>query len=399
MINPVFTKQVARVGLLSIAMASCTHESADGRVERTLVNGVVEVNNRARLGAAATLQLDDLVLRDVGGLKEREDDEFNHNNGYLSGVVLSDGGFAVIDWTRVRVFDSAGVQRAVIGREGEGPGEFAGIESICRAADDTLIVIDQRRVSVLDSRGGIVRQTMRQDFRLTGDGCFDDGSLLSHDFAASGNNDVQNRAVVRQSDDGHLLDSLGVFPRYAFRGVAQYIRLHPHGEHVYVSDPRTNEVRRYKKDGTLDQIVRMADKARRIDERSAVRWLGGPAAAMGSPNASDVRNQSEAQMWPFYRNIKIDGTGRLWVRDFPANDTAPDRWTIYDTLGVFAGSLDIPRGPPRKINNPPPGAPPFMQGSTPELIDAYGDVVILLERDADGAAHFLSRKVRPRVFE
>ncbi len=376
-------------------VASCGGESAGGRFTRYTVNGVAMIENPARLGAPATFTLGDSAVRDIGGLAEREEDEFNHKNGFLTGVTLANGGLAVIDWTRVRLFDSAGTQIAVAGRDGRGPGEFSGLTQICRLPGDTLLVFDMsRRLTVLSPQGAVVRQSVVTELALTGDGCFDDGTVVTQTFDKGVTAAVRETRAVRRRDDGSIVDTIGVFPALSFSGAGQYMRLHPHGRFLYVSDPRRNEVRRFRLDGTLDQVVRMADKARAIEAQAAQRWLGGPVAAAGSPDAGGDAGPSGDLTWPFYRGIKIDGTGRLWVRDFPADDTAPDRWTVYDSAGVFVGSLDVPRSPPRAVPNPPPGAPPMMPGFAPELVDAFGDFVILLERDADGAAHFRTRRIR-----
>jgi len=381
--------------LVSLAAAGCGGESAGGRFTRYTVNGVSMIENPPRLGVPASFRLGDSVVRDVGGLKERSEDEFNHRNGFLTGVRLSTGGLAVIDWTRVRLFDSTGVQTSVVGRQGRGPGEFIGLIQICRLAGDSLLVLDQsRRLTVISPQGAIVRQSTIADLMLTGAGCFGDGTVVTQAFDVATARQLRETYAVRRRDDGTVVDTIGVFPALAFAGIGQYMRLHPHGQFLYVSDPRKNEVRRFRLDGTLDQVVRMGDKARPIDTESAQRWLGGPVAAAGSGAPDEGMPKPEEQTWPFYRNLLIDGTGRLWVRDFPADDAAPDRWTVYDTTGVLVGAVDIPRSAPRAVPNPPPGAPSTRPGFAPELVDAFGDFVILLERDADDAAHFITRRFR-----
>ncbi len=386
---------VAGLMVACVAVAGCGGESAGGRFKRYTVNGVAMIENPARLGTPAALQLGDSVVRDIGGLTERAEDEFNHRNGFLTGVSLANGGLAVIDWTRVRFFDSTGAQTGVVGREGRGPGEFSGLTQICRLPGDTVLVFDQtRRLTVISPQAEIVRQSNVSELSFTGDGCFDDGSVVTQAFEKSTTAAVRETHALRRRDDGSVVDTIGVFPAMSFSGVGQYMRLHPHGRFLYVSDPRKNEVRRFRLDGTLDQVVRMGDKARPIDGDNAQRWLGGPVAAAGSGTATPEPAQSDEPTWPFYRGIKIDGTGRLWVRDFPEDDNAPDRWTVYDSAGVFVGSLDVPRGPRRTIPNPPSGAPATIPGFAPEFVDAFGDFVILLERDADGAAHFVTRRIR-----
>ncbi len=365
-------------------------------VGRSKVNGVTIVNNPALRGAAPTLTLSDSVVRDIGGLKENAADEFNHNNGYLSGVALADGVLGVIDQFRVHLFDSTGRRVAVVGRAGLGPNEFAGLERICRMRGDTMIVFDQRRVSVVSAQGEIVRQSTIADLNLPATGCFDDGTIVTQSFSARPSDTERLSYAVRRRTDGSVVDTLGAFPLLEYRGVAQYIMLHAHGQFLYVSDPRQSDIRRYRQDGSSDQIVRLADEPRPMDANSAQQWLSGGAPMAAADNGgTGFANGTNKVMWPFYRALKIDGTGRLWVRSFPDDDTAPDRWTVYDTSGALSGRLDIPRSPPRVIANPRAGAPATFPGQAPELIDAFGDYVILLEKDSEGAMHFVTRRMLP----
>lgn len=375
---------------------ACGGELARGRFKRYTVNGVTMIENPARSDAPVTLRLSDSVWRDIGGVQEVADNEFNHRNGFLTGVALKNGGFAVIDWMRVRLFDSSGTQTAVVGREGRGPGEFFGLTWICAMAGDTVLVYDQtRRVSVIAPTGVVARQYVTPDASVPSRGCFDDGSFVTQDFTRTVADDVPSVAAERRSaNDGSIVDTVGILPMQRFRGVSQYVGLRVQGRFVYVSDPRKNEVRRFRIDGALDQVLRMADKSRPIAKEDAQRVLGGPVAAAGSASKSAASPSVTDETWPFYQSILVDRDGRLWVQDFPLNDDAPDRWAAYDTTGAPLGTLHVPRAPRRTIANPNTGAPLSVPGFAPDLVDAFGDFVILLERDEDGAAHFRTRKVR-----
>ena len=68
-----------------------------------------------------------------------------HDFGHIiSGVLLPDGSAAVLDLAlnELTIIDPAGHVRAVIGREGEGPGEFKSPITVTRKAGDTLVVED-----------------------------------------------------------------------------------------------------------------------------------------------------------------------------------------------------------------------------------------------------------------
>lgn len=392
---PTHTSRRRARALLAVSLVLACGE----RAPRTITeNGVPVVVQPARYGSAATLVLEDSVARDIGGLQERSEDEFDHGNGFLSGLSRTDGGLAVIDQHRVRFFGGSGAQIAVVGRQGRGPGEFLGLVGLCRVADDRVVVFDQaRRVTVIAASGAIERQATLPELAFASDGCFDDGSFLVQTFKRSASAEVQEMPAVHLRADGSIVDSIGSFPMGGFRGVSQYVRLHVRGRYLYVSDPRTSEVRRYTADGALDRVLRTDDEPRRMSADEVRYWLGGPVAAAQPGTNTERRGPDAAEVtWPFYRDLHIDASGRVWVRDFPESDEAPDRYAIYDSTFAFVGRLDLPRGPRRAITNPPPGAPPTAPGSAPDLVDALGDDVVLLQRDADGAAHFVTRRQRHR---
>ncbi|MBP6572524.1 MAG: hypothetical protein KA226_13960, partial [Gemmatimonadales bacterium] len=107
----------------------------------------------------------------------------------FAGVALSDGGFAFFDPVRAGVWivDSVGTLRRVIGRRGEGPGEFEEVESgVARGVDDTLAVTDRStaRVTILHPTGGVVRQAPI-DVSHSGNGYALNGGLPDGSWVAS----------------------------------------------------------------------------------------------------------------------------------------------------------------------------------------------------------------------
>jgi hypothetical protein len=360
------------------------------------------VENPPRANAPIVFRLSDSVLADVGGRKEYIEDEFNHRNGFLTGTSLSSGGIAVIDWTKLRIFDIDGKQVAVNGKEGNGPGQFLGMMRICRTLGDTLIVFDGnlRRVTIFASNGFMVRQFPTPLDGFMNDGCFNDGTFAAQTVLPPLGDSVPVTAAVRMDLFGKVFDTVGVFPSISFRGVSQYVNVVVRGQSVYVSDPRKNEVRKFDAQGRLQHIVRMADAARPMTPKEAEQWLGGPQPARsGDSTTATTTTANNKATWPFYRGILVDGDARLWVRDFPATDSAPDRWTAYDSTGVLIGALEIPRVfTPRTADSangrPTTGGYSATAGFAATFIDAKGDYIVLLERDAEGAVHFRTRTMR-----
>lgn len=81
----------------------------------------------------------------------------NHNFGYVgSGVILPDGSAAVLDLMEYRlvILDPEGQVRHVLGRRGEGPGEFKYPLTVTRKGADTLVVEDDGNGRFTYFRGG-----------------------------------------------------------------------------------------------------------------------------------------------------------------------------------------------------------------------------------------------------
>lgn len=376
------------------ALLSCERSTTVSR--RTVEGGVAVVSNPARLTAPLTLRLSDSALLKVGGLRDNADDEFDHLNGYLTGVLLSDGGLAVADWTRVRIFDARGEQTAVVGTEGSGPGEFRGLTQLCALRGDTILAFDMtlRRLSVISAQGTLVRQVVPLKLLDPNPGCSAEGVWTTQRFSRASREAPDKSPVVLFNALGVELETITALPSYDSRSVGQFISVITNGQSLFVSDPRVNEVRRYTRNGTIDRIIRMADGPRPMSERDAAFWLGGPQAARGSGGLSNSAPGTGQTTWPFYRGIQFDADQRLWVRDFPRDQQAPERWTVYDTTGVVIGSLELPRSAPREIENPRTRVMQRIPGLVPKFVDASGDVLVLLERDSDGSAWFVTRRFR-----
>src|SRR3990172_4096726 len=127
-----------RTALLLLALTVIT-PPAHAQAPRTRDSaGIHIVDNLARAEASITFRLSDKPTFDVGGLKDNLDDELS-THGALTAIRLSDGRYVVADETRLRFFDAAGKQERVVGRLGEGPGEFQYVRILCRTRADTIL--------------------------------------------------------------------------------------------------------------------------------------------------------------------------------------------------------------------------------------------------------------------
>lgn len=112
---------------LSLSQTVVTRVSLQVAVQSPTVRdsaGVRIIDNAARMDAPIRFALGARAVFEVGGLEKSEATEFNHMAGFLNGVRLYDGRFAVIDMNRIHYFDSRPRRIRIVGRNGSGPAEF-----------------------------------------------------------------------------------------------------------------------------------------------------------------------------------------------------------------------------------------------------------------------------------
>ena len=116
-----------RSSCLAACLAAITALTANAGAQQLGVrdsSGVRIVEKAARKDAPLRFRLGDKPFLEVGGIESNPDEEFDHRQGYLRGVRLSNGGLAVSDVARVHYFDATGKRIRIVGRNGAGPEEF-----------------------------------------------------------------------------------------------------------------------------------------------------------------------------------------------------------------------------------------------------------------------------------
>jgi hypothetical protein len=232
--------------------------------------GVRIIENSARKDAPVRFRLGDKPLFEVGGIESNPDEEFDHRQGYLRGVRLSNGGLAVIDVSRVHYFDASGKRVRIVGRKGQGPEEFQYLTSICRTRGDTLILNDShnRRLSILDGSGRIVRTILQGDngsapFSF----CLDDGTfVLERSMGEAG---ARQSRITRLRTDGSIVNPVGAFPRTFDMVTMVTETIAASGEALYRGNPFTSDIHVYDASGRLRRVIRTADQGARITDAEA----------------------------------------------------------------------------------------------------------------------------------
>jgi hypothetical protein len=352
--------------------------------------GVRIIDNPSRLSAPITFSLGSAPVFDVGGAEIEPSLEFHHKQGYLRGVPLSRGGFAVIDVFRVHVFNDRSARVRVVGRQGNGPLEFLYLTAICRTRGDTVLVGDgnSRRLAVLDETTRIIRTIAMRDLGSPPfDFCFDDGTFVLQRWVGEMVGGVRQLRLSRIRADGSVANVIAVFPARVIDVVTQAeVAVVAAGKRLYYGDGESNEVRVYSARGGLLRIIRTSDKRTRITDTDIERRLAVmvPVSARVSASARTkqlerLRAMPHASHWPAFGRIHVDPAGRLWVQDYRMSYPAPDGWTVFDPAGRVLGRLILP-------------AP--QSGSPPEVV-GFGVRSIYVKRyDADGGLHLTEYPVR-----
>lgn len=306
---------------------------------------------------------------------------------------------------RLTVVDPRGELVQMVGRAGDGPGEFRRPLAMAVLPDGHVVVSDagHRGLLVFDPTGAFARSVP------LGEGEGAPSILLPHGDAevvyaatpimmmggpGAGARDVSRearivRARIDGSGDAAVLDRAWLPPRAQPRvdqegGMTRMTRpmrafepeLHVavlRSGHVSIVDSTSYRIRMLPPDGGSPQAVERAvepravgpreqerEKERRLRELAQGRTPAGPATVMGrggapaGPDPSQMRSILEAQLedllfWPeiqVIQALKADGAGRLWVQRFGDVDE-PGPIEVLDPNGrlraiIPAGALELP---------------------------------------------------------
>jgi hypothetical protein len=331
----------------------------------------------AELRSASRLSIDTATVTVVGGLRRDPEEEFNHRNGFLSGVPLSGDRFAVIDEYRVRVIDRLNHQVAVFGKRGRGPDEALGYSAICSTRGDTLIAYDisLRRVSVLDSAGALVRQFSASELgAMTSHACFDDGTFLvaRRDPMEGG---TLGGLLLRVNTRGKVVSELG---EVELMTPLVQVSVLASSANVWIADPRSPTIRVLDASGRPAFDFLLRERRRRLSPDEA-RRRSPVASVRGGSAGSDQRLADADMLAPYFERVLVEDGRRLWIQ-MPQQDLREvATWVAVSDSGTVLGFVEFAG---------------YSGGAMPPLpIKFVDNGVWLLMRDEDGVATFGYRKI------
>jgi hypothetical protein len=318
----------------------------------------------------------------------------------LSPHRLSNGNIVLVNGgsQELRFYDADGRFVRAVGRRGGGPGEFENVLWMHRLPGDSLITYDlgQRRFAVFDSTGMFAR-----GFRLepstevpvaTIADMFGDGSFLAQAAVDPGNEipsglEHYRARLFHITDDGtHAteLDMVVGFERYyeafpqerSFRSYDAFFPRFTHrraaGDLVHLGNNDTYELRRYRLDGTLTDLIRVSGTPVPVTNDHVQMEIERRLDAVGSDEERESLGKTLSQIpvpetFPAYEDVEIDVEGNVWVHEFTKPGDAQATWAVFDSTGLLLGGLVAP--------------PRF------EPHDIGSDYIVGIWRDDDGVEH------------
>lgn len=371
------------LGLACVVLHGCGDSFRDvpARVERDSAGVRIVENARPAWREGTGWFVDPSPSLDLSGAS---DDVLSRLAGPLD---LGDGRLALYNGgsCEIRIYDGDGTLIVAFGSCGRGPGEFSEFGGIWPWPGDSLLVVDQlpRRLSVFGT-DGILHRTMLaprtaelpQPFVQ---GVLRDGTLLlSSSRNPAGRNSPgvergdQVVALSRSDGQGHQL--LGAFPgvawvytelgsgqlgrgRLTFSSSAQTAASATHG---FVGLPDRYEITKYRRDGTIVQIVRRTVTPTEVAPGDIAWLMERRLAEVDDPDGQRLirqafRDLQHAEVMPSFGvpvwpdglaeggpALLADDAGYLWVFEHYRPGEYANRWSIFSPEGVWLGIVTLP---------------------------------------------------------
>lgn len=349
--------------------------------------GLRIVENGPRLTAPIVFKLGDRPSFDAGGLQQDPADEFDTHNYYLQGVRLSDGRVVVIDKSRVHFFDATGRRLRIVGRSGQGPGEYEQATDICVTRGDTILIGQTRRpVTKLTKTGDLVTTIpLAPNTYTEGEFCFDDGSFATLRRTATGGARKQQFDRVAPSGVSTPLAEWELTPFDMLVHVEDKKAVH--GDRLYTAMGQSFDVGVYSREGKMISVIRTSDAlvpiTRSEKEKMPSAYRMGSTPAEIEAQRQKAIAASTTKYWPTVGPIMVGADGILWVSDWNVGTDPfkPNYWTAFDSTGHLLGRLMIPGWPSKERR---------------QRVTGFGKNEVFMHRvDDDGAFHFSAYPILP----
>lgn len=302
---------------------------------------------------------------------------------------LEDGRVAVLSQgnQQLYLFEPSGELSTVIGRRGEGPGEFDRPQLLQYLAPDTLVVWDYwfAPASYFDTGGALLRERSIDLLKLMArvPGTTAESHVIpfvNGSFVVLGGEEPTSPppagAFYRPPVDLSLVDSMysaqplgswAVWQLWIPQATAHrddahlmillvdlHIATGGDPPSIYIGDGERNDIYQFSQEGRLLRIIRRAAGPVPVSDRGHESWLatlealdGGVSEDAFGMSWEDLsRGMPRREAYPAVAGLAVDADGHLWVREWsPAETGMPDQWSVFSPegrwLGVVRGVPDL----------------------------------------------------------
>jgi hypothetical protein len=365
-------QQVAVALVMAVAVASCGVGERGGEagfVVRDSAGVRIAESHRPRWGLGKGWVVEAVPSLQLGAVEGDTPESFAR---VVDALRLSDGTTVVADGGshQLRFFDGEGRFLRSVGREGEGPGEFAGIAQPASCGADSVIAWDPwlRRASVFDARGlygrGLVLEAPPESGSVYGRWrCGAGGEIVlmgwpRTDGIPQGLHRPSVPVALASARDGRLTIALGEFPGDDRLGNPGGSGPAPLGRRTllamgmglaYVGTGDSYEVRGYGMDGTLELLLRRPAGVLAVTREDLARYREVRLRDLSDPNERRSMERWLAELefpqtFPAYSALRTDPEGRLWVQRYARPGEAGTEWAVFGTDGEWLGDVVMPPG-------------------------------------------------------
>jgi hypothetical protein len=312
-------------------------------------------------------EIDEEPFLQVGVLEGDPDQEFHR---VVTPFVLADGRLVVplAGDQSLRVFTPEGRFLTSLGRRGEGPGEFASLDSAWPRGD-SIEAFDGRLHRITrffpDGSNQVVPLEPVPSAQLAIPGTLPNGwAVMGVADAGMGRRDrvVVHRFGLDGTHQGEVAQTEGMARYTVVRGSGpdplspRALFAVGHGE-IYVAETLTPSIRVLDPAGTLLREIQWEPGTHQSVDETLRAVVDSAVASVEPERGQDLRDYLEAfpppdRLSPFWDFI-VDGEGFTWVRPFEPLKHAQalggfqssgrgGRWLIFSREGLQVGQVDVP---------------------------------------------------------
>ncbi len=290
------------------------------------------------------LSIDSVPLLDLGGRRQNPQHNLDQPEGDQYALQLPGLRYLVKDHNNLKLFDSQNQHVVTIGL-----GQLQQLNGVCVTDADTVLALEENRVSVFTINGKFVRSSPVLTGLIEPSGCFHDGTLLlltdrRPDSTAIALFAANARRIRRDGKDVRMLGAVQAgtsSPTIFMRANNVVFR-----DLLVSGDGRKAEIRVFRINGRLRRVIRWNESTTLVSP-DVLRMFIANTVAVAEWDALLDRTftTTHPNALPVYHELRVDEVGRIWMLDYPEvliEPQPPVLWTVFDSTGAPFGRVKQP---------------------------------------------------------